>query len=148
MTDAGVWINASDAQKKGAFAEVDKRAVLDKLAAMPIRSWRYQVEADDVRHIGPTAQDFMAAFGLGHDDKTIGTIDADGVALAAIQGLNAKLEATLAERDARIASLAHALAQERTAREAQTREIAELRQTVGVLLGAVKDADRIAARSP
>jgi hypothetical protein len=34
------------------------------------------------------AQDFHAAFGVGEDDKHITTIDADGVALAAIQGLH------------------------------------------------------------
>jgi phage shock protein A len=38
------------------------------------------------------AQDFHAAFGTGTDDKHIATVDADGVALAAIQGLNEKLE--------------------------------------------------------
>jgi DNA-binding transcriptional MerR regulator len=38
------------------------------------------------------AQDFHAAFGLGTDDKHIATVDADGVALAAIQGLNEKVE--------------------------------------------------------
>jgi polyhydroxyalkanoate synthesis regulator phasin len=33
------------------------------------------------------AQDFAAAFAVGEDDKHIATVDADGVALAAIQGL-------------------------------------------------------------
>jgi beta-xylosidase len=46
-----------------------------------------------VRHLGPVAQDFHAAFGLGSDDRHIATVDADGVALAAIQGLNRKVEA-------------------------------------------------------
>jgi len=35
-----------------------------------------------VLHLGPVAQDFHAAFGLGADDKHIATVDADGVALA------------------------------------------------------------------
>ena len=44
------------------------------------------------------AQDFHAAFGLnGADDKHISTVDESGVALAAIQGLNQKLEETCAE---------------------------------------------------
>jgi cell division protein FtsB len=47
--------------------------------------------------MGPVAQDFRAIFGLGEDERTIATVDADGVALAAIQGLHRKLEA---ERDA------------------------------------------------
>jgi len=38
------------------------------------------------------AQDFRTAFGLGTDERHIATVDADGVALAAIQGLNQKLE--------------------------------------------------------
>ncbi len=43
--------------------------------------------------MGPTAQDFRAAFGLGEDETTISVVDEQGVALAAIQGLNQKLEA-------------------------------------------------------
>ncbi|MFV1981316.1 MAG: hypothetical protein ACC655_09205, partial [Rhodothermia bacterium] len=38
-------------------------------------------------HIGPMAEDFFESFGLGGDERYIGTVDADGVALAAIQGL-------------------------------------------------------------
>ncbi|HEY0548440.1 MAG TPA: hypothetical protein VGF13_02495 [Verrucomicrobiae bacterium] len=45
-----------------------------------------------VRHIGPMAQDFRSAFAVGENDRTITTVDADGVALAAIQGLNQKVE--------------------------------------------------------
>lgn len=45
---------------------------------------------------GP-AQDFKAAFGAGESDTGIAAVDADGVALAAIQGLNRKLEETRAE---------------------------------------------------
>jgi hypothetical protein len=41
--------------------------------------------------MGPTAQDFRAAFGLGPNDTTISVVDADGVALAAIQGAAAKI---------------------------------------------------------
>jgi dTDP-4-amino-4,6-dideoxygalactose transaminase len=42
--------------------------------------------------MGVMAQDFYAAFGIGEDERHITTIDADGVAFAAIQGLNEKLE--------------------------------------------------------
>ncbi len=54
---------------------------------LPISKWSYKVEDGSVRHIGPMAQDFAAAFGLGSDDRSIGTVDADGVALAAMQAL-------------------------------------------------------------
>jgi hypothetical protein len=43
------------------------------------------------------AQDFRAAFGLGADERHIGTIDESGVALAAIQAL-AKENAELRQR--------------------------------------------------
>ncbi|CAM3987306.1 hypothetical protein MEZE111188_19330 [Mesobacillus zeae] len=44
-------------------------------------------------HIGPTTQDFHADFGLnGEDNKHISNVDIQGVALAAIQGLNEKNE--------------------------------------------------------
>ncbi len=55
--------------------------------------------------MGPMAQDFHAAFGLGVSDKLIDTIDPDGVALAAIQGLNTELQERLAEKDAEIDEL-------------------------------------------
>ncbi len=51
--------------------------------------------------MGPMAQDFRAAFGLGVSDELIDTIDPDGVALAAIQGLNALVQ----EKDAAIDEL-------------------------------------------
>jgi hypothetical protein len=91
------WVNASDRDAKTGFSKLDPQAVLDKVATLPVASWRYRSEPEATRHIGPTAQDFRAAFGLGDSDKAIGTVDADGVALAAIQGLNQKLEETRTE---------------------------------------------------
>jgi len=90
----------SDRNAKEAFQPVNAREVLDKVAALPISEWQYKTQSD-VRHIGPMAQDFRAAFALGIDDTHITSVDADGVALAAIKGLNEKLE----ERDAEIALL-------------------------------------------
>ena len=58
------------------------------VASMPITMWSYKNEAGTgVRHIGPVAQDFLRLFNVGYDDKSIATVDADGVAFAAIQGL-------------------------------------------------------------
>ena len=59
----------------------------------------------DVPHIGPVAQDFKAAFYPGRDDKSITTLEFDGVALAAIQGLNQKLMEELKHRDTENAEL-------------------------------------------
>jgi hypothetical protein len=62
--------------------------VLEAVAGLPIATWRYEWEPDGVRHLGPMAQDWKATFGLGDEDDTvIPTVDANGVALVAIQAL-------------------------------------------------------------
>jgi hypothetical protein len=89
----GSWSSASDRNLKTNFQNVDTLDVLEKLIAIPLTTWNYKANTD-IRHIGVMAQDFFVAFGgLGMDDKHIDTVDADGVAFAAIQGLNRKLEA-------------------------------------------------------
>jgi hypothetical protein len=95
MTIAGAYSPSSDRNAKENFAEVNPSEMLEKVAALPISRWNFKQDPD-AEHVGPMAQDFRAAFGLGTDDKHIATVDADGVALAAIQGLNQKLEARLA----------------------------------------------------
>jgi hypothetical protein len=95
----------SDRNVKQDFAAVDALAVLEQVAALPIQSWAYK-NSPDTRHIGPVAQDFHAAFQFnGDDDKHIATVDADGVALAAIQGLNQKTEDRSQKSEARIQKL-------------------------------------------
>ena len=100
LNDFGVWIDSSDAAKKENFAPVDVKEVLERVANLPITRWNYKGEPPSPRHIGPTAQDFYAAFGLGADDKHIASLDTGGVALGAIQGLYEIVK----EKDARIAS--------------------------------------------
>jgi len=77
----------SDVNKKHQFEAVDGHAVLDRLSAMTISKWTYKHDEKSIRHIGPTAQDFKAAFDLGESDTSIATVDADGIALAAIKAL-------------------------------------------------------------
>ncbi len=89
LPGSGAWISVSDKNKKIHFEQVDKRAILEKVAALPIEAWSYKSQDASIRHMGPYAQDFHASFGLGEDPLGIATIDADGVALAAIQGLYA-----------------------------------------------------------
>jgi trimeric autotransporter adhesin len=103
------FVNVSDRHAKTAFAPVDAVDVLARVLQLPLSEWSYKTAVGE-RHIGPMAQDFHAAFGLGGDDTTIATIDADGVALAAIQGLNARLEAEHAAQAAQIAELQRELA--------------------------------------
>ncbi len=84
---SGAWETLSDSNSKAGFAPVDGRQILDHLMALPITSWYYRGQDSSVRHIGPTAQDFRAAFNMGQDGHYISTVDADGVALASIQEL-------------------------------------------------------------
>ncbi len=87
LSTGGVWTNASDRNAKENFEPVNPLKVLDKLARMPVSTWNYKSQDASIRHMGPMAQDFYAAFGLGEDDKHIGTLDAEGVSMAAIKGL-------------------------------------------------------------
>ncbi len=106
LTDAGVWVNgSSSASTKTDFAPIDAEEVLDRVVAMPVTTWRYRKGEDGVRHIGPMAEDFHAAFGVGYGPHTIADLDARGVAFAAIQGLNARLEQRIGEQAREIAAL-------------------------------------------
>ena len=101
-----MWVNASDRNTKEDFAAINPRAVLEKVSALLITEWKYKVEQDGTKHLGPMAQDFHAAFGLnGADDKHIATVDEEGVALAAIQGLNEKVEVRSQNSESRIQKL-------------------------------------------
>ncbi len=95
----------SDRNAKTSFASVDPAAVLEKVTQLSIQEWRFKNEPEQVKHLGPMAQDFRSAFGLGEIPTAIATVDADGVALAAIQGLNQKLTEELKRRDAENAEL-------------------------------------------
>jgi trimeric autotransporter adhesin len=91
---AGSWTSLSDRNAKTDITDADPVEVLARLLELPIHRWRYRGEPEQVRHLGPMAQDFHASFGLnGSDDTGIATVDAQGVALAAIQGLHARVEA-------------------------------------------------------
>jgi hypothetical protein len=93
----------SDRNLKEGFAPVDPRAILARVATLPIETWSYRGEA--ARHLGPMAQDFAAAFALGVDNRHIFPLDASGVALAAIQGLHALVRA----QEIRLQTLEHEL---------------------------------------
>lgn len=101
--NSGVFTCTSDRNMKEDFRHVDGEALLAKVAKLPVESWRYKGEDRQVRHLGPVAQDFRAAFGLGTDDTSIGMLDIDGVNMAAIQALERRtreLNAKRAELDA------------------------------------------------
>ncbi|PYJ80847.1 MAG: hypothetical protein DME22_23005 [Verrucomicrobia bacterium] len=100
VTVFGTFNNSSDRNAKQDFAPVSPSQILDKVLQLPVSEWSYKTDSA-TRHIGPMGQDFYSAFKIGTDEKHIAPIDEGGVALAAIQGLNQKLDA----KDAEIAKL-------------------------------------------
>lgn len=88
LSTSGVWTNVSDRHRKHRFEAVAGEDVLRRLRRLPLTRWSYKTDAASVRHLGPMAQDFHRVFGLGPDSLSIGTVDADGVALAAAQALD------------------------------------------------------------
>jgi hypothetical protein len=84
----GSWASLSDVNMKENFAAIDGEELLTRLRNVPITSWNYKTQDNKIRHIGPMAQDFAAAFNVGEDNRHIATIDPDGVALAGVQALD------------------------------------------------------------
>ncbi|HST31216.1 MAG TPA: tail fiber domain-containing protein [Chthoniobacterales bacterium] len=85
---ASSFTTTSDRNAKEKFRSVNTREILSRLTSLPIQTWNFKRDPSGMQHIGPMAQEFYAAFQVGPDDKHITTVDADGVAFAAIQGLN------------------------------------------------------------
>jgi hypothetical protein len=113
------WYCTSDRAVKHSIKSISPKAILNKLIKMPVTTWAFN--GSNVRNMGPMAQDFKAAFGLGTSDKAIGHIDAQGVAFAAIQGLNQVVN----EKDAKITALEKANA-------AMQRELAAIKKKLGL----------------
>ncbi len=125
---SGVFNCTSDRDAKKDFRAVDTDEILAKVRALPVTTWRYKDEASGARHMGPTAQDFHAAFGLGADDRSIGMLDEAGVALAAVGGLARELD----EKQARL--------------DAQTKELRDLRAENDDLAARVAALEKAFAR--
>ena len=105
------FVQVSDRNAKANFSDVNTRQILEKLTGLPIRKWNYKADPTTIHHIGPTAQDFQAAFELnGEDDVHISSVDAQGITLAAIQGLNEKLSGENEQLRASLMSLERRLA--------------------------------------
>ena len=103
---SGVLSCTSDRHAKRGFAPVDGQDVLERLERVPVTTWSYKSERGGVRHMGPMAQDFRKAFGLGTDDRSIGAIDEAGVTLAAVKALHERTERQQREIDALKAQVA------------------------------------------
>ena len=102
------WSTVSDREVKENITPISTRDILRKVTELSITRWNYKGQEPAIKHIGPMAQDFHAAFGLGDDEKSISTIDPDGVALASIQALHELMkekDAKIADLEARVAAL-------------------------------------------
>jgi len=91
------WVNVSSRKLKENIVDINKDTLLAKLDRLPILEWNYiktanNTEGAKVKHIGPLAEDFYAAFNVGVDSVSISTIDPAGIALGAIQALNKKVK--------------------------------------------------------
>ena len=104
LTAHGTVTGSSDINLKKDIVEVDTHDVLDTLSRIQISHWTYKTE--DTVHMGPMAQDFYAAFGLGADNRHISFTDTAGVAFAAIQALDQQVK----QKDAKIEALEERLA--------------------------------------
>jgi len=120
---SGAWASTSDRNMKTDIRGLDDAKVLDRVGSLPIGTWSYVTERG-VRHVGPMAQDFYAAFGVGEDDRHITSIDEDGVALAAIKALHGQLRSQSKSARSAIATLRAENAQLRAASASQSAKIA------------------------
>jgi hypothetical protein len=85
---SGVFNCTSSRKTKENFLAADGEDVLSRLRKVPVSTWNYITEGAAVRHIGPMAEDFHSAFGLGENNTSIGVQDLAGVSIAAVKALD------------------------------------------------------------
>jgi hypothetical protein len=95
--DGSLAATPSDSALKGRVESVDADEVLAGVERLELSRWSYKWDGPAVRHIGPMAQDFAAAFEVGADNRKIHPVDMNGVALAAIKALKAEVDRQAAE---------------------------------------------------
>jgi trimeric autotransporter adhesin len=132
----GAWETLSDKSSKTALSPVNGQEILERLEMLPIRIWSYRAEDPSVRHIGPTAQDFHEIFQLGKDERFISTVDADGIALAAVQGLLHKVK----EKEATIQDQRDEIRKMKENISAQMRRMAALEERLKQIENAIPPA--------
>lgn len=112
---SGTFACSSSRTIKENFLDADGESILAKVAGVPVSFWNYILEGTEVLHLGPVAEDFYSAFGLGPNGLAIGLGDMDGVNFAAAKALelrtrrlheeNAQLKAELKEANARFSQI-------------------------------------------
>jgi endosialidase-like protein len=138
---AGSLLQAAGQGSVADRQNVDAAAILDRLGKLPIQSWRFAGAPAGDRHLGPLAQDFSAAFGLGENPGLISPADAAGVSLVAIQALIAKnraLESKLGGAEAAATALSKRVAELRPLQKrvgTLAKQMKKLRKAVRKLAG-------------
>lgn len=128
------WTCASSRTVKKDFQPVDKASVLERLQAMPVSTWNFEEGADGIRHMGPVAEDFYAAFGLGESERSVMVQDMAGVSLAGVQALADRSDAQdarIAVLEAQNAELLEALREAREAQQALTSRLENIESVFG-----------------
>lgn len=97
----GTISQLSSRSAKENFAATDGQLLLAKLEQLPVSSWNYRGAPAQERHLGPVAEDFHAAFGLGASNRYIAPADMAGVALASVKALQDEIK----DRDRQIEHL-------------------------------------------
>jgi len=131
---SGSWTSWSSRAAKEDFAPVAPETVLERVNGLDLQTWTYRAQDDEVRHMGPMAEEFAAAFGLGPDDEHISNVDADGVALAAIQGVSDRVD----EQAETIAEQAAVIDDQRETIEAQEARLDDQAATIDALAARVE----------
>jgi hypothetical protein len=116
------WSCSSDRNLKDGIKAISPKDVLSKVVNLPLSTWQFK--GTSRRHLSPMAQDFWAAFGFGEDDRHITASDVSGVALAAVQGVNQKMNDELASLKAKNVQL-------QRSNEAMMRELAAIKKKLG-----------------
>jgi len=101
---SGVFNCTSSRTTKENFFAVDGEDVLTRLRKIDVTTWNYINEGRQVRHMGPMAEDFHTAFGLGTNNVSIGVQDLAGVSLAAVKALEGRT-AELQQKTAEVEQL-------------------------------------------
>jgi hypothetical protein len=125
---SGAFVCSSSRTLKEGFGAVDGEDLLARIRGVPVATWSYIGEQRGVRHLGPFAEDFRVAFGLGTDNRTIGLLDIDGVNFAAVKALEARtaeLRVKAAEVD-RLNAEVGALRERQAAADARLAELEAL----------------------
>lgn len=113
LSEGGIWVSGSSREFKENFQHLDAGELLEKVSGMSLQSWTYR--GTDERHIGPVAEDFVAAFDVGsamidgeRENRYLAASDVARVALIGVQELHRKntaLETEVAELKALVKQL-------------------------------------------